>query len=63
MMSRHFSDVELVAAYRKATLDYENAKAGAGNRVNAFTSFLVAERVLISRLGTAGGATVSTLST
>jgi hypothetical protein len=30
--------------------DYEAAKAGAGNRVEAFTRFLVAERVLSARL-------------
>jgi hypothetical protein len=62
MMARHFSDVELIDAYRKAALDYDAAKAGTGNRVKAFTNFLVAERVLINRLGTAGGATVGARS-
>ena len=58
MKSRVFSDVELIDAYRKAAHDYDAAKAGTGNRVEALTNFLVAERVLISRLGTAGSATV-----
>ena len=31
--------------------DYEAAKAGAGNRVETFTRFLVAGRVLAARLG------------
>jgi hypothetical protein len=58
MTSRPFSKVELVDAYRKAAHDYAAAKAGTGNTVEALTSFLVAERVLIDRLGFAGGATV-----
>src|ERR1700722_16256866 len=33
-------------AYREAMDDYEAAKAGAGNCVETFTRFLVAERVL-----------------
>jgi hypothetical protein len=59
---RLFFDVELMNAYQKATHDYDSAKAGTGCRVKMFTSFLVAERVLASRLGTAGGATVGTRS-
>jgi hypothetical protein len=47
------STIELIDAYRKAAHDYATAKIGTGNRVKAFTSFLVAERVLMSRLGTA----------
>jgi hypothetical protein len=62
MKSRLFSDVELVDAYRKAAHDYAAAKAGTGNRVEALTSLLVAERVLISRLGVAGGAAVGARS-
>jgi hypothetical protein len=31
-------------------IDYEAAKAGAGNRVEAFTRFLVAERIISARL-------------
>lgn len=62
MKSRLFSDAELVDAYRKAAHDYAAAKAGTGNRVEALTSFLVAERVLNSRLGIAGGAAVGTRS-
>jgi hypothetical protein len=58
MMSRLFSNVELIDAYRKAARDYDASKAGTGNRVDAYINFLVAERVLINRLGTAGGATV-----
>ena len=57
-MSRLFSDVELIDAYRKAARDYDASKAGTGNRVNAYIDYLVAERVLINRLETAGGATV-----
>jgi hypothetical protein len=44
-------DDKLVDAYHEALGDYEAAKAGAGNRVEAFTRFLVAERVLCARLG------------
>jgi hypothetical protein len=44
-------DDKLVDAYHEALGDYEAAKAGAGNRVEAFTRFLVAERVLSARLG------------
>ena len=62
MTSRPFSEVELVDAYRKAAHDYAAAKAGTGNRVEALTSLLVAERVLISRLGIVGGATVGARS-
>jgi hypothetical protein len=58
MMSRLFSNVELIDAYRKAARDYDASKAGTGNRVNAYIDYLVAERVLINRLETAGGATV-----
>jgi hypothetical protein len=58
MMARLSSDVELIDAYRKAAYDYDATKAGTCNRVKAFTNFLVAERVLINRLGTAGSATV-----
>jgi hypothetical protein len=35
---------KLIQAYHEAMMDYEAAKAGAGNRVEAFTRFLVAER-------------------
>ncbi len=38
------TDDTLVQAYHEAMSDYEAAKAGAGNRVEAFTRFLVAER-------------------
>ena len=62
MTSRPFSEVELGDAYWKAAHDYADAKAGTGNRVEALTSFLVAERVLVSRLGIAGGATVGARS-
>jgi len=40
------TDVELIDAYHNATYAYEAAKAGAGNRLEAFTRLLVAERVL-----------------
>ena len=62
MTSRPFSEVELVDAYRKTAHDYAAAKAGTGNRVEALTSFFVAERVLISQLGIAGGAKVGARS-
>jgi hypothetical protein len=42
---------KLVDAYHEAVGDYEAAKAGAGNRVEMFTRFLVAERVLTAHLG------------
>jgi hypothetical protein len=42
---------QLVHAYHEAMSDYEAAKAGAGNRVEAFTRFLVAERIISHRLG------------
>ena len=42
---------KLVNAYHEAMSDYEAAKAGSGNRVEAFTRFLVAERILSARLG------------
>jgi hypothetical protein len=42
---------KLVDAYREAMDDYEAAKAGSGNRVETFTRFLVAERVLSTRFG------------
>jgi len=42
---------KLVNAYHEAMSDYEAAKAGAGNRVEAFTRFLVAERIVSARLG------------
>ena len=45
------TDDKLIDAYQEAMGDYEAAKAGAGNRVEAFTRFLVAERVLSARLG------------
>ena len=57
MKSRLFSEVELRNANQKAAHDYDAAKAGTGCRVKAFTSFLVAERVLTNRLGTAGSST------
>jgi hypothetical protein len=41
----------LIAAYRAATHDYEAAKAGIGNRAEAFIQFLVAERALAASLG------------
>lgn len=42
---------KLIDAYHEAIGDYEAAKGGAGNRVETFTEFLVAERVLAARLG------------
>ena len=45
------TDDELIDAYHGAMGDYEAAKAGTGNRVETFTEFLVAERVLAARLG------------
>jgi len=42
---------KLVNAYHEAMSDYEAAKAGAGDRVEAFTRFLVAERIVSARLG------------
>jgi hypothetical protein len=44
------TDVELIDAYHNATSDYEAARAGAGDRLAAFTRLLVAERVLNARL-------------
>jgi hypothetical protein len=45
------TDDELIDAYHKATRDYEAAKVGTGCRVEAFTTLLVAEKVLTVRLG------------
>jgi hypothetical protein len=45
------TDDKLVDAFHEAMGDYEAAKAGVGNRVEMFTRFLVAERVLAARLG------------
>ena len=45
---------KLINAYHEAMSNYEAAKAGTGNRVEAFTRFLVAERVLSARLGRIG---------
>jgi hypothetical protein len=42
---------QLVYAYHAAMSGYEAAKAGAGNRVEAFTRFLVAERIMSARFG------------
>jgi hypothetical protein len=43
------TDDKLIDAYHEAMGDYEAAKAGGGNRVETFTRFLVAERVLAAR--------------
>jgi hypothetical protein len=40
-----------IDAYHEAMGDYEAAQAGAGNRVETFARFLVAEKVLAARLG------------
>jgi hypothetical protein len=48
---RMTNNKNLIDAYHEALGDYEAAKAGAGNRVEMFTRFLVAERVLAARLG------------
>jgi hypothetical protein len=45
------TDNRWINAYHAAMGDYEAAKAGAGNRVETFTRFLVAERALSARLG------------
>jgi hypothetical protein len=45
---------KLAHAYHEAMSDYEAAKAGAGNRVEAFTRLLVAERIISARLGRIG---------
>ena len=42
---------KLIDAYREAIGEYEAAKAGNGSRVETFTRFLVAEKVLSARLG------------
>jgi hypothetical protein len=53
------SDDELCDAYNRAVLNYEEAKAGQGDRVAAFVEFLSAERVLIYQIADAGGSHVS----
>jgi hypothetical protein len=45
------TDDKLIGAYHEAMGDYETAKAGVGNRVETFTRFLVAERVLAAPSG------------
>jgi hypothetical protein len=42
---------KLIGAYHEVMSNYEAAKAGAGNRVEAFIRFLVAERIISVRLG------------
>jgi hypothetical protein len=42
---------KLINAYHEAMAAYEAAKTGAGSRVETFTRFLVAEKVLSARLG------------
>ena len=44
------TDAELIDAYHHASNDYEDAKAGRGGRLEAFTRLLVAERILTARL-------------
>jgi hypothetical protein len=44
------TDAELIDAYHHASNDYEDAKAGRGDRLEAFTRLLVAERILTARL-------------
>jgi hypothetical protein len=51
---RHMTGDNLFGAYHEAMRDYEAAKAGLGNRVEAFITFLVAERVLAANLGKVG---------
>jgi hypothetical protein len=48
---RHMTGDKLFGAYYEAMHDYEAAKAGIGNRVEAFITFLVAERALVANLG------------
>jgi hypothetical protein len=43
-------DPALIEAYHAAAAAYEAAKAGTGCRVQAFTRFLVAERILLTCL-------------
>ena len=45
------TDDKLIRAYNKAIRDYEAAKDGDGCRVEAFTNFMVAEKVLTARIG------------
>jgi hypothetical protein len=44
------TNIELIDAYHGATYDYEAAKAGTADRLEAFTRLLTAERVLTNRL-------------
>jgi hypothetical protein len=43
------TDDTLINAYHQAMHDYEAAKVGTGTRIEAFTRFLVAEKVLTAR--------------
>ena len=45
------TEFELTQAYHDAISDYEAAKAGIGDRVDAFTNLLDAEIVLTTRVG------------
>jgi hypothetical protein len=47
------TDNKLSDAYQEAVRAYEAAKAGIGNRVETFTRFLVAEKVLAARMALA----------
>ena len=42
---------KLINAYHEAMAAYEAAKTGTGSRVETFTRFLVAEKVLSARQG------------
>jgi hypothetical protein len=44
------TNIELIDAYHNATSGYEAAKTGTGDRLEAFTRLLVAERALTTRL-------------
>ena len=47
------TDNKLSDAYQEAVRAYEAAKDGIGNRVETFTRFLVAEKVLATRMALA----------
>jgi hypothetical protein len=45
------NDSEVIDSHHRKILDYDGAKNDPGRRLKAFTDLLVAERILVGRLG------------
>jgi hypothetical protein len=48
------TDSEVIDVYHRTVCEYDAAKNNACRRIEAFTDLLVAERILMSRLGIGG---------